>query len=96
MPPPTARVPRASSFSLHFLANTKMLALTIMAIKSSQPRFPFRVGFLCDVIGPSLTVRHGFAESAPGDPDLKSPSCQVVAHPLPETLIETQRHGRIA
>jgi hypothetical protein len=45
MPPPTARAPRASSFSLHFAAKTKMLALTIMAIKSSQPRFPFHVGF---------------------------------------------------
>jgi len=45
MQPPTARVPRVSSFSLHFVAKTKMLALTIMAIKSSQPRLPFHVGF---------------------------------------------------
>jgi hypothetical protein len=45
MLPPTARIPRASSFSLHFVAKTKMLAPTIMAIKSSQPRFPFHVGF---------------------------------------------------
>ncbi|MGB6287700.1 MAG: hypothetical protein WBG18_25335, partial [Xanthobacteraceae bacterium] len=45
MQPPMARVSQASSFSLHFAAKTKMLALTIMAIRNSQPRLPFHVGF---------------------------------------------------
>jgi hypothetical protein len=45
MPPPTARVLHASSFSFHFVPKTKMLALTIMAIKNSQPTLPFHVGF---------------------------------------------------
>jgi hypothetical protein len=45
MPLPTVPISGASSFSLHFVAKTKMLALTIMAIKNSQPRLPFHVGF---------------------------------------------------
>jgi len=35
---------RVNSFAAHFIKKTKMLALTIMATKSSMQRFPFHVG----------------------------------------------------
>jgi hypothetical protein len=42
---PTRRISRASGLASHFVTKTKMLVLTIMAIKSSQTTFPFHVGF---------------------------------------------------
>jgi hypothetical protein len=45
MPPLLRPVRPAREFSLHFGAKIKMLALTIMAIKKSQPRLPFYVAF---------------------------------------------------
>jgi hypothetical protein len=45
MPPSYGRYVPREQFSLHFGVKTKMLALTIMAIKKSQPRLPFHVAF---------------------------------------------------